>query len=603
MKAEDGTNDGVADSLSEVLDPLGLARLAGDVFFGMAAHPGSLIATQLRLATAFVGIAGRAARGEGSDEHGVAPAPHDARFRHPAWSENPTLEALKDGYLLAVRTLLDAIDRADGLDDATRARLRFFAQQLCDALSPTNVPFLNPAVLEEAVASGGASLRRGLAHLLEDARDNGGRPPLVDRTKFAVGESVATSKGAVVYRNALIELIQYAPLTPSVHARPLLIVPPWINKFYVLDLRPENSFIAYAVERGFTVFAISWRNPDASLRHLTWDDYLELGPLYAARVASSITGSIDVNLIGYCIGGTLSATLLAYLAKTRERLIHATTFFASLSDFEDAGDIKAFLSESSLASIEAKMERDGVLSAADMSATFNLLRSNDLIWNVAVNRYLLGKEPPAFDLLFWNDDATRMPQAMHSWYLRTRRSARFARRAQRHLRSGKRGRPHRAVAVGLSNDQSDAREGRISFEFLRPHRRDRQPARRAKRALLARSAPSRSDGGSVVRGGGAARRFVVARLERMAPGALGAAGAGASPARLATFPDAREGAGNVRARALVSRPRCLTSWRPTSCAAGSWSPPAPQPPPPLGPLPSARHAPSATSSGRPCSGG
>ncbi len=418
MKAEDGTNDGVADSLSEVLDPLGLARLAGDVFFGMAAHPGSLIATQLRLATAFVGIAGRAARGEGSDEHGVAPAPHDARFRHPAWSENPTLEALKDGYLLAVRTLLDAIDRADGLDDATRARLRFFAQQLCDALSPTNVPFLNPAVLEEAVASGGASLRRGLAHLLEDARDNGGRPPLVDRTKFAVGESVATSKGAVVYRNALIELIQYAPLTPSVHARPLLIVPPWINKFYVLDLRPENSFIAYAVERGFTVFAISWRNPDASLRHLTWDDYLELGPLYAARVASSITGSIDVNLIGYCIGGTLSATLLAYLAKTRERLIHATTFFASLSDFEDAGDIKAFLSESSLASIEAKMERDGVLSAADMSATFNLLRSNDLIWNVAVNRYLLGKEPPAFDLLFWNDDATRMPQAMHSWYLR-----------------------------------------------------------------------------------------------------------------------------------------------------------------------------------------
>jgi len=319
---------------------------------------------------------------------------------------------------LATKAVLDSIDLAPDVDAETRQRVRFFAKQFCDAMSPTNFAFLNPAVIEETMRTGGANLRRGAANVLEDLRENEGRPALVDKSAFEVGRNVATSQGQVVFRNELIELIQYTPTTPTVYQRPLLIVPPWINKFYILDLRPANSWVKYTVDNGIETFVISWRNPGPEFAEFTMDDYLERGPLAAARVVTQITGCADVNFIGYCLGGTLVAMLMAYLTRTGEKLANSATFFAALVDFAEAGDLRAFLSPAAIAHIEAKMQTQGVLDGAHMADTFSMMRANDLIWSVAVNRYLLGKDAPAFDLLFWNSDATRMPRAMHSYYLR-----------------------------------------------------------------------------------------------------------------------------------------------------------------------------------------
>jgi len=401
------------------LDPLGINAAAAEVWKAMLSQPQSLLSAQTELAKSWMDVAAGiwAPRSERRAAV-IEPAPADSRFKHPAWKDNPVFDALKQGYLLATKAMLDGIDSAQGVDDETRQRVRFFAKQFCDALSPTNFAFMNPAVIEETVRTGGRNLQRGAENILEDLRDNEGRPALVDKSAFTVGQNVATAPGSVVFRNELIELIQYTPSTPVVHARPLVIIPPWINKFYILDLQPANSLIRYAVDGGTTTFVVSWRNPDASLAGLDMQDYLRLGPLTAARAARSIAGSDDVNVIGYCIGGTLTGMLLAYLARTGEQLINAITFFAAMLDFSDAGEIRAFLGDEALEHIEAEMQEKGVLPGRQMADTFNMLRANDLIWNVAVNRYLMGKDAPAFDLLFWNADATRMPRAMHSYYLR-----------------------------------------------------------------------------------------------------------------------------------------------------------------------------------------
>jgi polyhydroxyalkanoate synthase len=400
-------------------DPLGVSKASFEVWRSMLTHPDSLFSQQMQLASAWLGVATRAVTpAEQKQPAVIEPARNDSRFKHPAWTQNPMFDALKQGYLLATQAVLESVDRAPDVDDETKQRVKFFAKQFCDAMSPTNFPFLNPAVIEETIKSGGANLQRGLQNVLEDARDNEGWPALVDKSAFEVGRNVAASKGAVIYRNELIELIQYAPTTATVFERPLVITPPWINKFYILDLQPKNSFIKFATDHGFQTFVISWRNPGPEQRELGWDDYLELGPLAACRVASSLTGSPDVNLIGYCIGGTLTSMMLAYLARTGEQLVNAFTLFASMVDFSEAGEIKNFLSPQALAYIEEKMRERGVLEASEMAGTFNMLRANDLIWNVAVNRYLLGLDAPAFDLLFWNSDSTRLPAKMHSYYLR-----------------------------------------------------------------------------------------------------------------------------------------------------------------------------------------
>ncbi len=416
--ANDEPTSGVIPS---ALDPLGLNAAALEVWRAMLGSPQTVLETQAHFANAWMTLATRTfsrAADRGTPPPSVVePEPADGRWKHPAWKENPLFDALKQGYLLATQAVLDGIDRAPDVDEATKTRVKFFAKLFCDAMSPTNFALLNPAVIEETVKTGGRNLQQGLSNALDDLRDNNGRPALVDKSAFTVGVNVATASGAVVFRNELIELIQYTPTTPTVHARPLVIVPPWINKFYILDLQPKNSLIKFATDSGITTFVVSWRNPDASLQHLGFEDYLELGPLAAGNVARSITGSSDINQIGYCIGGTLTAMQLAYLAKTDPARVNAVTFFAAQTDFADAGELKHFIAPESLALINKKLDKHGVFPASDMADTFNLLRANDLIWNVAVNRYLLGKDAPAFDLLYWNSDATRMPRAMYAYYL------------------------------------------------------------------------------------------------------------------------------------------------------------------------------------------
>ncbi|MDB5092578.1 MAG: phbC, partial [Candidatus Eremiobacteraeota bacterium] len=348
----------------------------------------------------------------------IEPEPGDKRFSSDAWTANPYFDALKQAYLLSSRAVLDTVDRAEGLDPQTRQRLKFFTRQFVDAMSPTNVPWLNPDVLAATLQTGGANLQQGLQHVAADREANDGRPALVDATAFEVGRNVATTAGSVVFRNELIELIQYAPTQSEVYARPLVIVPPWINKFYVLDLQPANSFVKYATDAGRNTFVLSWRNPTAEMRDFTMADYLRLGPLTAARVAAEIAGTDQVDAVGYCIGGTLLSMALAYQERSGTKPIATATFFAALVDFADPGDVQAFISEESLSFMEERMNEQGYLSGREMADSFNLLRSNDLIWQVAVNRYLLGKEAPAFDLLYWNADATRIPAALHSYYLR-----------------------------------------------------------------------------------------------------------------------------------------------------------------------------------------
>jgi polyhydroxyalkanoate synthase len=400
------------------LDPLGIGKASLQVWQSILMQPQGLIATQMQFASAWMNLASQTAQPHAEDKPPIIePAKNDSRWKHPAWKTNPYFDALKQGYLLATKAMLDGID-ASAADDETKARVKFFAKQFCDALSPTNFAFLNPAVIEETLKTGGQNLQRGAQNVLEDIRDNDGRPALVNKKAFEVGRNVATTPGNVVYRNDLIELIEYAPSTETVFARPLVIVPPWINKYYILDLQPANSLIKFAVDSGVRTFVVSWRNPDKSLAGMGWKDYVELGPLSATRAASSIADVPDVNMIGYCIGGTATAEMLAYLARSGETLINAVTFLAALTDFKESGDIRAFLSPEALRTIDEQMKKKGVLDSAEMADTFNLLRANDLIWNVAVNRYLLGKDAPAFDLLYWNSDATRLPAKMHRYYLR-----------------------------------------------------------------------------------------------------------------------------------------------------------------------------------------
>ena len=416
-----GDDESLSGAASSAIDPLGLGAAGFEVWRAMLGAPQAILETQSEFANAWLTLATRtmsrtAAPGTAPPSV-VEPAPSDNRWKHPAWTQSPVFDALKQGYLLATQAVLEGIDRAPDVDDETKARVRFFAKQFCDAMSPTNFAMLNPAVIEETVKTGGANLSKGVVNALADLRENDGRPALVDKTAFTVGVNVAASAGDVVFRNELIEVIRYAPTTSKVRERPLLVVPPWINKFYILDLQPKNSLIKYATDHGMQTFVVSWRNVDASHGHFGFDEYLELGPLAAGRVVREMTGSSSVNQIGYCIGGTLTAMELAYLAKTDPSLVNAVTFFAAQVDFTESGELRNFLPPVGEDG-EKKPDGYGVFPASNMADTFNLLRANDLIWNVAVNRYLLGKDAPAFDLLYWNSDATRMPGAMHDDYLR-----------------------------------------------------------------------------------------------------------------------------------------------------------------------------------------
>jgi len=350
-----------------------------------------------------------------------ANAPQDKRFKHPEWSENAIFGFVKDSYLVAAKSILTAIREVHGMDDATARKVDFYTRQFVDALSPSNFVATNPEVLAETLNSGGQNLLRGLENLLVDLERGNGRLSITmtDMKAFRLGENIATTLGKIVYQTDLMQLIQYGPSTQEVRRRPLLIVPPWINKFYVLDLQPKNSFIKWAVDQGHTVFVISWVNPDEKLAEKTFENYMIEGPLAALDVIESATGERSVNTIGYCLGGTLLASTAAYLAAKGDGRIASATYFVTLVDFTDVGEMAVFIDEAQLASLERRMRERGYLEAQDMATAFNMLRANDLIWSFVVNNYLLGKEQVPFDLLFWNSDSTRMPAAMHSFYLRT----------------------------------------------------------------------------------------------------------------------------------------------------------------------------------------
>lgn len=346
--------------------------------------------------------------------------PTDRRFSNPLWDEHPYFNFIKQQYLLSSEAISNALSNLEGLDDKDRKRVRYFTQQIVDMLSPTNFFSTNPEALARAAETDGQSLVDGLENLVRDIEASEGEllVSLADKNAFRLGENIATTEGSVVFRNEIFELIQYAPTTETVHKVPLLIFPPWINKFYILDLKPANSLIKWIVDQGYTLFVVSWKNPDASYREFGMSDYVEKGYLEAIEQVKEITGESQINAVGYCIAGTTLSMTLALLAKRGDKSIKSATFFTTLTDFEDQGEVGVFLSNDFVDSIEEEVTKSGVLESFIMSRTFSFLRSNDLIYGPAIKSYMMGEAPPAFDLLFWNGDGTNLPARMSIEYLR-----------------------------------------------------------------------------------------------------------------------------------------------------------------------------------------
>ncbi len=351
----------------------------------------------------------------GNGEALIAPTPGDRRFAHRQWTDNPYFDYVKQSYLLAADYLGELVEQA-ALEPRAKERARFAVKQWIDAMCPANFAATNPHALEQALASRGESLTRGLARLLADMQR--GRISHTDEGAFEIGRNLAVTPGTVVYENELIQLIQYAPSTEEVARRPLVIIPPCINKYYVLDLQPANSFVAHAVASGNTVFMVSWRNVGAAQGHFTWDDYLELGVFAPLRIANEIAGSDKVNALGFCVGGTLLGAALAVLAAKGRDMVSSATFLAAMLDFTETGQIGLFVDESSVAAREASIGKGGVLPGSELAFVFSSLRANDLVWPYVVNNYLLGEVPAAFDILHWNADSTNLPGPMYCYYLR-----------------------------------------------------------------------------------------------------------------------------------------------------------------------------------------
>jgi len=403
-------------------DPMAIGAAFFELMARLMADPSRLLEAQLALWNDYLTLWQRMTErmmGQAA-EPVVTPATEDRRFRDRAWSDNAVFDYIKQSYLLTARFIQGAVKEVGGLDEHTGRKVDFYTRQFVDAMAPSNYLLTNPEVLRATVESGGENLVNGLENLLDDLERGKGRLAITmtDMAAFHIGGNVATTPGTVVYQNDLIQLIQYAPTTETVHRRPLLIIPPWINKFYILDLRPENSFIRWAVSQGHTVFVISWVNPDERLSGKSFENYMKEGPLTALDAMAAATGEKEANVIGYCLGGTLLSATLAYMTAKRDRRIKSATFFVTMVDFAEAGELSVFIDEEQIKALEERMSKKGYLEARDMHTTFNLLRANDLIWSFVVNNYLLGKQPFPFDLLYWNADSTRMPAAMHSFYLR-----------------------------------------------------------------------------------------------------------------------------------------------------------------------------------------
>ena len=468
------------------LEPAVVSKAYQALWQQMLTDPKRLVEAQVSLWQDYAKLwENTARRMAGEDvEPAAAPEPGDRRFKDDAWSENPLYDHIKQSYLLASKFMLSTVRETEGLDAHTAHKVDFYTRQFIDALAPTNFAMTNPEVARRTVETGGENLVQGLSNMLEDLERGQGqlRVRMTDLEKFKLGENVAVTPGKVVFENDLMQLLQYVPTTEAVRTRPLLLVPPWINKYYILDLRPKNSFIKWAVDQGHTVFVISWVNPDERLAEKSMDDYLLEGPVAALDAIGQATGESRVNAIGYCLGGTLLAATLAYLkardaaeagkveqpstaaqsgpaADTEEDgeseeaatvarapdtglavdpateaataqdpaaatgavgrpVIESATFFTTMVDFEEPGELGVFIDEEQLSLVEESMEEKGYFDGTKMAEAFNLLRANDLIWSFVINNYLMGRDPFPFDLLYWNSDSTRMPRAMHSAYLR-----------------------------------------------------------------------------------------------------------------------------------------------------------------------------------------
>lgn len=404
-------------------DELGIAQAFMDMMAKLLSNPYHLAQTQLGLVWDYFSLWQHSMlRFMGMHTPPVVqPEKGDKRFKDEDWQENFLFDFIKQSYLIAARHVHDTVSCVQGLDEHTQRKVDFYTRQYIDALSPSNFAATNPAVFRETVDSKGQNLLRGLNNLLRDMEDGGGtlRVRMTDTTAFELGKNVATTPGKVVFQNEMMQLLQYTPTTAKVYKRPLLIVPPWINKFYILDLREKNSYIRWCVEQGHTVFVISWVNPDERLADKGFDAYVEQGVVAALDAIEQQTGEKTVNVCGYCIGGTLLATTLAWLtARKQANRIGSATFFTSMLDFTEPGELGIFIDETQVTSLEKKMFKRGYLEGSEMATTFNMLRANDLIWSFVINNYLMGKDPFPFDLLYWNSDSTRMPAKMHSFYLR-----------------------------------------------------------------------------------------------------------------------------------------------------------------------------------------
>ncbi|HVC10177.1 MAG TPA: class I poly(R)-hydroxyalkanoic acid synthase [Burkholderiales bacterium] len=408
--------------LAPLGDELGLAKAYMELYGRMLANPMALAAGSVNMwldyarlwQSSWTRLLG------GQAQPVAAPARGDARFKDDDWSDNFVFDLVKQSYLIAARHIQHAVAGVEGLPEESQKKVAFFTRQYVDALAPSNFVLTNPQVLRETLATGGQNLVRGLNNLLADIEKGAGRLriSMTDESAFEIGRNVATTPGKVVYQTDLMQLIQYQPATSEVYRRPLVIMPPWINKYYILDLRESNSFIKWALDQGHTVFVVSWVNPDRRLAGKGFDDYLREGALAALDAVERATGERRVNFIGYCLGGTLLGGALAYLAAKGEDRVGCATFFVSLLDFSQPGELGVFIDEEQVRNLEKKMNERGYLEGSEMATTFNLLRANDLIWSFVINNYLLGKDPFPFDLLYWNSDSTRMPAKMHSFYLR-----------------------------------------------------------------------------------------------------------------------------------------------------------------------------------------
>lgn len=413
--------DQTKDAANWKPDPLGMQAALNDVWSHLAGQPETLREAHANLWQRYAEIWQKHATymitGQQADEGPV----RDKRFKDPEWRSNPAFSMLRESYLATAEFITELVNRTEGVDEATKRKAAFYIKQAVDAASPSNFLMTNPAALRALFQTGGESLVKGVENLAEDLRRGKGNLAIsqTDINAYRVGENVATTPGKVVFRNRVFELLQYEPTTEKVHEVPLLIFPPWINKFYILDLQPKNSMIKWLTDKGHTVFLVSWVNPDEDMADATFEDYMREGVYAATQAVKDAAGVDRMNAVGYCIGGTLLSATLAHMAKTGDASIQSATFFAAQADFKLAGDLLIFSDDQAIGYLEEKMDQaGGVLDAQTMADTFNSLRSNDLVWNYVVDNYYVGKQPPPFDLLYWNADQTRMPKALHLFYLR-----------------------------------------------------------------------------------------------------------------------------------------------------------------------------------------